>query len=168
MSLDGWIWLRDVRVAEARVGARAKERTYSQPLEVDVALRVSLAAAAASDRLADTCDWSCLYASIQAEVGRRHWALVEALVVHLAQHLLATTAAAEVFCEVRKLQSLPTGCAAVSTRLRRLSAAAGPPPSPPDGRVEPKAALLDLPADVTTQPVGAGPFEPPTIGEVLA
>lgn len=127
MSLDGWIWLRGVRVAEARVGARPKERTYSQPLELDVALKISLAAAAVSDRLADTHDWSRLYASIQAEVGSRHWALVEALVVHLAQHLLATTEAAEVFCEVRKPQSLPTGCAAVSTRLRRLA-----PPAPGD------------------------------------
>jgi dihydroneopterin aldolase len=51
----------------AHVGVLEQERLYGQWFELDLELAADLAAAAASDRLADTLDYSRLITALQAQ-----------------------------------------------------------------------------------------------------
>jgi len=81
------IELRGLRVL-ARVGVLPIEREQDQPLEVDLDVVVDLAAAGASDDLADTVHYGTVCDTVQRVVGAGHVALLERLADLVAQAVL--------------------------------------------------------------------------------
>jgi dihydroneopterin aldolase len=88
-SLLPWdrIELRGLRTA-ARVGVLPIERDQDQPLEVDLDVVVDLAAAGASDDLADTVHYGVVCDAVVRAVGAGHVALLERLAELVAQAVL--------------------------------------------------------------------------------
>ena len=82
------IELRGLRVL-ARVGVLPVERQQDQPLEVDLDVVVDLAAAGASDDLADTVHYGVVCDTVQRAVGAGHVALLERLAELVAEAVLA-------------------------------------------------------------------------------
>jgi dihydroneopterin aldolase len=82
------IELRGLRLV-GRIGVLDHERTQDQPLEVDLDLRVDLAAAGASDDLADTVDYGAVCETVAATVTAGHVALLEHLAARVADAVLA-------------------------------------------------------------------------------
>ncbi|MGH9214892.1 MAG: dihydroneopterin aldolase [Acidimicrobiales bacterium] len=82
------IELRGLRVL-ARVGLLPVEREQDQPLEVDLDVVVDLAAAGASDDLADTVHYGAVCDTVQRAVGAGHVALLERLAELVAEAVLA-------------------------------------------------------------------------------
>ncbi len=98
------IELRGLRLS-AMVGVLAHEQAQAQPIEVDLDVRVDLAAAGASDDLGDTVDYGALCALVEAETGARHHALLEALAERVAGAVLGADPRIEaVTVAVRKLR----------------------------------------------------------------
>lgn len=60
-------------------GANPGEQDREQPIDVDIALDVDCAPAAASDQLADAVGYVRVYRAIEATVTQRSFALLEAL-----------------------------------------------------------------------------------------
>jgi 7,8-dihydroneopterin aldolase/epimerase/oxygenase len=81
------IELRGLRVL-ARVGVLPSEREQDQPLDIDVDLVVDLAAAGASDDLADTVDYGAVCGAVQA-AAQEHVDLLERLAEIVAEAVLA-------------------------------------------------------------------------------
>jgi 7,8-dihydroneopterin aldolase/epimerase/oxygenase len=81
------IELRGLRVL-ARVGVLPGEREQDQPLEIDLDLVVDLAAAGASDDLADTVDYGAVCGAVQA-AAQVHVDLLERLAEVVAEAVLA-------------------------------------------------------------------------------
>jgi dihydroneopterin aldolase len=82
------IELRGLRVL-ARVGVLPSERQQDQPLDIDVDLVVDLAAAGASDDLADTVDYGAVCEAVQAAAAQQHVDLLERLAEVVAEAVLA-------------------------------------------------------------------------------
>jgi dihydroneopterin aldolase len=114
------IELRGLRVV-ALVGVLAHEVAQPQPLEVDVDLGIDLAAAGASDDLADTVDYGAVCAVLEAAATAGHVALLERLATVLVDAVLAADARiASVELSVRKLRPpVPQQLATSGVRLRR-------------------------------------------------
>ncbi len=85
---DDRIELRGLRLV-GRVGVLDLERAQDQPLEVDLDLIVDLAAAGASDDLADTVDYGAVCATVAGAVAAGHVALLERLAARVADAVLA-------------------------------------------------------------------------------
>jgi 7,8-dihydroneopterin aldolase/epimerase/oxygenase len=81
------IELRGLRTA-AHVGVLPIERDQDQPLEVDLDVVVDLAAAGASDDLADTVHYGAVCDAVVRAVGAGHVALLERLAELVAQAVL--------------------------------------------------------------------------------
>ena len=81
------IELRGLRMA-ARVGMLPIEREQDQPVEVDLDVVVDLAAAGASDDLADTVHYGTVCDAVVRAVGAGHVALLERLAELVAQAVL--------------------------------------------------------------------------------
>jgi dihydroneopterin aldolase len=81
------IELRGLRTA-ARVGVLPIERDQDQPLEVDLDVVVDLAAAGASDDLADTVHYGAVCDAVVRAVGAGQVALLERLAELVAQAVL--------------------------------------------------------------------------------
>ncbi len=89
---------------EGLVGATDEERAFPQMLEVDLVVEADLAAAAASDDLADTIDYALLVQLTERTVEQGRFALLEGLAGALATAVLAAApAATAVTVRVRKL-----------------------------------------------------------------
>jgi len=69
-------------------GADPGEKVVAQPFDIDVAFELDLAAARASDALADTIDYSTLHATIVRLVGERSYDLIERLGADLLEAIL--------------------------------------------------------------------------------
>jgi len=82
------IELRGLRVL-ARVGVLPGEREQDQPLEIDLDLVVDLAAAGASDDLADTVDYGAVCGAVRAAAAQEHVDLLERLAEVVAEAVLA-------------------------------------------------------------------------------
>jgi dihydroneopterin aldolase len=103
-----------------RHGVQLEERMEPQPFEVDVILRRDLSAAAASDDLADTVDYSAVFGSVQAVVEGGSFRLIEALAGAIAQALLDAYPLEDVEVRVRKPKApLPGAFDTVEASLRR-------------------------------------------------
>jgi dihydroneopterin aldolase len=77
------IEIRDLRVV-GRHGVLASEQRDGQTFVIDLTLWVDLAAAAASDDLADTVDYGDLATGVAEAVAGTRFDLIEALAGHLA------------------------------------------------------------------------------------
>ncbi len=98
------IELRGLRVM-ARVGVLPHEKEADQPLELDLDLFVDLAAAGASDALADTVDYGAVCDAAVAAVRKGHVELLERLAAGVADAVLAADGRiAGVELAVRKLR----------------------------------------------------------------
>ena len=121
------ISLRGMRFL-GRHGVSLEERLEPQPIEVDVELEVDLTAAAASDELEDTLDYSAVFELARRIVEERSFRLIEALAGEIASELLAAhgdddpdLAAVEV--RVRKPQAPLSGTfETVEVTIRRSGA----------------------------------------------
>ncbi len=86
-------------------GALPEERDRAQPFEVDVEVEADLAAAGATDVLADTIDYGALAASVDRVVAGEHHRLLERLAARVADEVLAVDAGiTSVTVTVRKLR----------------------------------------------------------------
>jgi len=113
------ITLRGMRFL-GRHGVELEERLEPQPFEVDLVLRGDLSAAAASDDLADTVDYSAVFSVVGGVVEGRSYRLIEALAGAIADAVLAAHAVDDVEVRVRKPKApLPGAFDTVEVRLRR-------------------------------------------------
>jgi dihydroneopterin aldolase len=98
------IELRGLRV-DAICGVLPDERTTPQPLEIDVDLVADLAAAGASDDLADTVDYGAATAEVERVATTLEPLLLEHLAARIAEALLSIDVRIEaVTVAVRKLE----------------------------------------------------------------
>jgi dihydroneopterin aldolase len=109
-----------------RYGVTLEERMEPQPVEVDVDLEVDLSAAAASDELADTIDYSAVFELVRQIAEERSFRLIEALAGEIAAAVLAAHGSEPrlkaVEVRVRKPEApLPGTFDAVEVAVRRES-----------------------------------------------
>jgi len=83
-------------------GVLAHERELGQTFTVDVALELDLAAAGASDDLADTVDYGALTGALAAVVSDERYDLIERLAQRLAETCLEDRRVAAVTVTVHK------------------------------------------------------------------
>ena len=81
-----------------------EERASPQPIELDVELRVDLAAAGKSDELSDTVDYGDVFDACRRIVEGRSFRLLEAIAEAVAGEILQRTRVEEVAVRVRKLR----------------------------------------------------------------
>jgi dihydroneopterin aldolase len=118
------ITLRGMRFL-GRHGVTLEERLEPQPIEVDVELETDLSAAAGSDELADTIDYSGVFELARGIVEERSFRLIEALAGEVADAVLAAQGdghppLASVEVRVRKPQApLPGTFETVEVSVRR-------------------------------------------------
>ena len=113
------ITLRGLRFL-GRHGVELEERLEPQPFEVDLILRGDLSAAAATDDLADTVDYSAVFTLVGEVVEGRSYRLIEALAWAIANAVLASHPIDDVEVRVRKPKApLPGAFETVEVRLRR-------------------------------------------------
>ena len=84
-------------------GALAAEQDRAQPFGVELELLVDLAAAGASDALADTVDYGAVCEAVTAVVVTEHYQLLERLATRIAEICRADPRVHGVVVEVRKL-----------------------------------------------------------------
>lgn len=121
MSAVDLIELRGLHL-EGIVGVLAHEQAQAQPLELDLDVHLDLAAAGASDDLADTVDYAAVCSVAEHVVTTTSYALLEALAEHLAAALLAVDPRIDaVTLAVRKLR--PPVAQQLSTSGVRLTRA---------------------------------------------
>jgi dihydroneopterin aldolase len=82
------ISLRGLRFL-GRYGVTLEERMEPQPIEVDVDMQVDLSAAASSDELSDTVDYSAVFELVREIAEERSFRLIEALAGEVAAAVLA-------------------------------------------------------------------------------
>lgn len=107
----------------ARHGVTLEERMEPQPFEVDVELQRDLTAAARSDELADTIDYSEIFSLVARIVEGESFRLIEALAGAIADAVLLATDASAVEVRVRKPRApLPGPFETVEVSLTRRRA----------------------------------------------
>ncbi|MGH2456870.1 MAG: dihydroneopterin aldolase [Candidatus Limnocylindria bacterium] len=125
MSDHDRITLRGMRFL-GRHGVSLEERMEPQPFEVDVILRRDLGAAAASDELADTVDYSAVFGLVAGIVEGASFRLIEALAGAIADAVRSGLAVEDVEVRVRKPEApLPGTFDTVEVRLRRTGPGGG-------------------------------------------
>ncbi len=114
------ISLRGLRFL-GRQGVTLEERMEPQPIEVDIEMWADLEAAARSDDLADTVDYSAVFALVASIVESESFRLIEALAARIADEVLRSQpAVVSVEVRVRKPQApLPGAFETVEASLRR-------------------------------------------------
>ena len=86
-------------------GVLPEEQARPQPFEVDVELRVDLAAAGASDDLEDTVDYSAVSEAVGRVVSSESYRLLERLATRIAEVCSADPRVTGVVVEVRKMNA---------------------------------------------------------------
>lgn len=98
------ILLRGIRALGTH-GVLPEEQTRPQPFEIDLELRVDLAAAGRSDALSDTVDYDMLAQLVVKVVETSRYSLIEALAAKIADSCRAADKRVEsVAVTVRKLR----------------------------------------------------------------
>ena len=93
--------------ANCIIGVDESERLARQPVEIDIALDVDLAAAGASDDIADAVDYRSLAEAVVAAVESSSYLLIEALATRVADICLAENKVAAVEVTLKKPGALP-------------------------------------------------------------
>jgi dihydroneopterin aldolase len=107
-----------------RHGALPSEQEEAQPFTVDVELTADLARAGASDRLADTVDYTEAHEIVRAVVEGEHRDLLEALAADIAERLLALDLVRAARVRVAKKPPLPGEFRAFAVEIERERAPA--------------------------------------------
>jgi dihydroneopterin aldolase len=119
MSEEIWIELRGLRVA-ARIGVTDDELEVERPLLIDIDVIPMATAAACSDRLADTVDYSRLAAEAERLATARPHRTLERLAAEIAEQILAGGDCAEVGVRVAKPEPpMPQTVEQVAVRVAR-------------------------------------------------
>ncbi len=84
-------------------GLLPEEQRLGQWFEVNLTLWLDLAAAAASDAIADTCDYSQLVTAVQQLIQTQPFQLIETLAAAIAQLALAEAHLTQVRVQLTKL-----------------------------------------------------------------
>lgn len=106
--------------ANCIIGVDERERLGPQPVEIDIVLDVYLAAAGASDDLADAVDYRSLAEAVVGAVESSSYLLIEALATRVADVCLAESKVEAVEVTLRKPGALPnTDYTAVTIRRTR-------------------------------------------------
>ncbi len=110
-------------------GLLPDERNRPQPFEIDLDLVVDMAAAAASDDLADTVDYGAVIDATAAVVAGAPHDLLESLAGAIADAVLVDAQVTAVTVAVRKLRPpVPHDVASTGVRLTRSRVGPGPRP----------------------------------------
>jgi dihydroneopterin aldolase len=112
------IAIRGIR-AYGKHGFFAEERERLAPFDVDVAIELELAGAAASDELADTLDYAAVHERIVGIVARESYALIERLAGEIAGSVLDDPRVLAVEVSVAKPGILGGATPAVTLRRAR-------------------------------------------------
>ncbi len=113
------IEVRGLRVLGTH-GVLTEERERSQPFEVDLDIEADLGAAAKSDQLSDTVDYSDVVAMVTRLVATERFSLLEHLADSIAGALLADGQVSAVTVTVRKLRpSLAADLSSVGVTVTR-------------------------------------------------
>ena len=106
--------------ANCIIGVDESERVEPQPVEIGIVLDVDLAAAGASDDLADAVDYRSLAEAVVGAVESSSFLLIEALATRVADICLAESKVEAVEVTLRKPGALPIAdYAAVTIRRSR-------------------------------------------------
>ena len=106
--------------ANCIIGVDESERLEPQPVEIDIVLDVDLAAAGASDDLADAVDYRSLAEAVVGAVESSSFLLIEALATRIADICLTESKVEAVEVTIRKPGALPIAdYAAVTIRRSR-------------------------------------------------
>ena len=100
------IFIDDLRV-ETLIGIYPREKAVPQTIEISLRIGASTASAGASDDIRDTIDYAVVAERLRAELGARHFNLLEKLTEHIATWLLENFAAQWVRVSVAKIGILP-------------------------------------------------------------
>ena len=118
------VTLRGMRFL-GRHGVTLEERLEPQPIEVDIELTLDLSRPAETDELADTVDYSRVFAVAAEVVEHRSFRLLEALAGAIANAVLEEQRVERVEVRVRKPRApLPGTFETVEVTLRRTSTGA--------------------------------------------
>lgn len=105
---------------ECVIGVDDSERLAPQPVEIDITLDVDLAAAGASDDIADAVDYRSLTEAVVSAVQVSSYQLIEALATRVAEVCLADDNVEAVDVTLKKPGALPMAdYAAVAIRRER-------------------------------------------------
>ena len=107
--------------AHCIIGVDENERLAPQPVEIDIVLDVDLAAAGASDDLADAVDYRSLTEAVVGAVESSSFLLIEALAARIADICLTESKVEGVEVTLRKPGALPNAAYAsvIIERKRR-------------------------------------------------
>jgi dihydroneopterin aldolase len=118
-SVSDRITLRGMQFM-GRHGVSSEERAESQPIEVDLVVRLDLSRPAKSDDLADTVNYATLFELARQVAEQRSFHLLEALAGAIADAVLAGHPVDEVEVRVRKPKAPLSGAfETVEVRIRR-------------------------------------------------
>ncbi len=120
MSVDT-IAVRGIR-AYGRHGANPGERDFAQAFDIDLELDVDLAAARASDDLADTLDYAALHGFVVRTVGERSHHLLERLGEEILTEVLRDRRVLAVRLTIAKPRLLAGATPSVTLRAQRSPA----------------------------------------------
>jgi dihydroneopterin aldolase len=115
------IFINDLRVSTL-IGIYPREKAMPQTLEISLQIGTSTATAGASDDIRDTIDYALVVARVRAELGARHFNLLEKLAEYLATLLLEDFGATWVRVSIAKLGML-RGVQRVGVVIERGAAA---------------------------------------------
>ncbi|KFB69604.1 MAG: Dihydroneopterin aldolase [Candidatus Accumulibacter vicinus] len=96
------IFIDDLR-ASTLIGIYPRERAMPQTLEISLQIGTSTASAGASDDIGDTIDYALVVERLRAELGARHFNLLERLAEYVATLLLEDFGATWVRVSIAKL-----------------------------------------------------------------
>ena len=96
------IFVDDLRV-ETLIGIYPREKAVPQTIEISLRIGSSTASAGASDDIRDTIDYAVVVERLRAELGARHFNLLEKLAEYVATLLLEDFGAQWVQVSVAKL-----------------------------------------------------------------
>ena len=106
--------------ANCIIGVDERERLEPQPVEIGIVLDVDLAAAGASDDIADAVDYRSLAEAVVDAVESSSFLLIEALATRIADICLTESKVEAVEVTLRKPGALPIAdYAAVTIRRKR-------------------------------------------------
>ena len=96
------IFIEDLRV-DTLIGIYSREKAVPQTIELSLRIGTSTASAGASDDIDDTIDYAVVAERLRAELGARHFNLLEKLAEYVATLLLEDFGAQWVRVSVSKL-----------------------------------------------------------------
>ncbi len=109
---------------ECVIGVDASERLAPQPVVIDIALDVDLAAAGSSDDIADAVDYRSLTEAVVSTVESSSYLLIESLATRIADMCLVASRVEAVEVTLKKPGALPMADHAAVT-IRRERAVGG-------------------------------------------